>query len=45
MFLDILKNFVGDHNARHGVIKLFEVLQEEKLNRHLLYVHPYNFEK
>ena len=35
---DVLKNLVGADNARRGVIKLFEVLQDEKLNRHLLYV-------
>ncbi|KAK7496497.1 hypothetical protein BaRGS_00012149 [Batillaria attramentaria] len=34
---DTLKNLVGEDNARHGTIKVFEVLQDKTLNKHLLY--------
>ena len=36
--LDILKTLMGDDNARRGVIKSFEVLQNKNLNKHLVYV-------
>ncbi|XP_019377462.1 PREDICTED: sorting nexin-25 isoform X2 [Gavialis gangeticus] len=35
---DALLNLVGQQNARHGVIKVFNALQETKANKHLLYV-------
>ncbi|XP_072857485.2 sorting nexin-25 isoform X1 [Pogona vitticeps] len=35
---DTLQNLVGQQNARHGVIKVFNALQETKANKHLLYV-------
>lgn len=39
MFLsDTLQSLVGQQNARHGVIKVFNALQETKANKHLLYV-------
>lgn len=34
---DTLKNLVGEDNARHGTIKVFEVLQNRTLNKHLFY--------
>lgn len=34
---DTLKNLVGEDNARRGTIKVFEVLQNRTLNKHLLY--------
>ena len=37
-FSDVLTNLVGDHNAKRGAIKTFEVLQEYRLNKHLFYV-------
>ncbi|XP_019739796.1 sorting nexin-25 [Hippocampus comes] len=35
---DALANLVGQQNARHGVIKVFNALQEASANKHLLYV-------
>ena len=35
---DALKNLVGEDNARRGTIKVFEVLQNKRLNKHLIYV-------
>ncbi|KAM4809520.1 sorting nexin-25 isoform 2-T2 [Rhinophrynus dorsalis] len=33
-----LQNLVGQQNARHGIIKVFNALQENRANKHLLYV-------
>ncbi|CAJ0956315.1 unnamed protein product [Ranitomeya imitator] len=33
-----LQNLVGQQNARHGIIKIFNALQENRANKHLLYV-------
>uniref|UniRef100_A0A6I8RF47 Sorting nexin 25 n=1 Tax=Xenopus tropicalis TaxID=8364 RepID=A0A6I8RF47_XENTR len=35
---DALQNLVGQQNARHGIIKVFNALQENRANKHLLYV-------
>uniref|UniRef100_A0A4W3JSQ7 Sorting nexin 25 n=1 Tax=Callorhinchus milii TaxID=7868 RepID=A0A4W3JSQ7_CALMI len=35
---DALQNLVGQQNARHGIIKVFNALQESSANKHLLYV-------
>uniref|UniRef100_A0A3Q3A1G4 Sorting nexin 25 n=1 Tax=Kryptolebias marmoratus TaxID=37003 RepID=A0A3Q3A1G4_KRYMA len=35
---DALANLVGQQNARFGIIKIFNVLQETNANKHLLYV-------
>ncbi|XP_078534166.1 sorting nexin-25 isoform X2 [Lissotriton helveticus] len=35
---DVLQNLVGQQNARHGIIKIFNALQENRANKHLLYV-------
>ncbi|CAG5993045.1 unnamed protein product [Menidia menidia] len=35
---DALTNLVGQQNARYGIIKIFNVLQEASANKHLLYV-------
>ena len=35
---DVVKNLVGEQNAKRGAIKTFEVLQEYRLNKHLFYV-------
>ncbi|XP_043920860.1 sorting nexin-25 [Protopterus annectens] len=35
---DALQNLVGQQNARQGIIKIFNTLQESTANRHLLYV-------
>ncbi|XP_011933456.1 PREDICTED: sorting nexin-25 isoform X2 [Cercocebus atys] len=35
---DTLQSLVGQQNARHGIIKIFNVLQEARANKHLLYV-------
>lgn len=40
---DALANLVGQQNARHGVIKVFNVLQEASANKHLLYVRTLAF--
>ncbi|XP_012936489.1 sorting nexin-25 [Aplysia californica] len=34
---DILRTMVGEDNGRRGIIKIFEVLQNKNLNKHLLY--------
>ncbi|KAK7097610.1 sorting nexin-25-like [Littorina saxatilis] len=34
---DALKTLVGEDNARRGTIKVFEVLQNKTLNKHLIY--------
>ncbi|KAI0217802.1 Sorting nexin-25 [Lamellibrachia satsuma] len=34
---DALKNLVGEDNARHGTIKVFEALQDVRLNKHVFY--------
>lgn len=36
--LDALANLVGQQNARYGIIKIFNALQEANANKHLLYV-------
>ncbi|KAM9143396.1 sorting nexin-25 isoform 5-T5 [Pangshura tecta] len=38
---DTLQSLVGQQNARHGVIKVFNALQETRANKHLLYT-PYH---
>ncbi|XP_060783876.1 sorting nexin-25 isoform X5 [Neoarius graeffei] len=35
---DALQNLVGQQNARYGIIKIFNALQESSANKHLLYV-------
>ncbi|KAL0973934.1 hypothetical protein UPYG_G00213140 [Umbra pygmaea] len=35
---DALQNLVGQQNARYGIIKVFNALQETNANKHLLYV-------
>ncbi|XP_074947352.1 sorting nexin-25 isoform X2 [Phalacrocorax aristotelis] len=35
---DTLQSLVGQQNARHGVVKVFNALQERQANKHLLYV-------
>ncbi|XP_059941799.1 sorting nexin-25 isoform X4 [Mesoplodon densirostris] len=35
---DMLQSLVGQQNARHGIIKIFNALQEKRANKHLLYV-------
>ncbi|XP_078677048.1 sorting nexin-25-like [Branchiostoma floridae x Branchiostoma belcheri] len=35
---DMLQSLVGQQNARRGVIKVFEGLQDKTINKHLLYV-------
>ncbi|XP_051784395.1 sorting nexin-25 [Erpetoichthys calabaricus] len=35
---DALQSLVGQQNARHGIIKVFNALQESSANKHLLYV-------
>ncbi|XP_072262241.1 sorting nexin-25 isoform X2 [Pyxicephalus adspersus] len=35
---DALQNLVGQQNARYGIIKIFNALQENRANKHLLYV-------
>uniref|UniRef100_A0A8C1K9L1 Sorting nexin 25 n=1 Tax=Cyprinus carpio TaxID=7962 RepID=A0A8C1K9L1_CYPCA len=35
---DALQNLVGQQNARYGIIRIFNALQETSANRHLLYV-------
>lgn len=35
---DALINLVGQQNARNGIIKVFNALQETSANKHLLYV-------
>ncbi|XP_008166627.2 sorting nexin-25 isoform X4 [Chrysemys picta bellii] len=35
---DTLQSLVGQQNARHGIIKVFNALQETRANKHLLYV-------
>ncbi|XP_034627159.1 sorting nexin-25 isoform X3 [Trachemys scripta elegans] len=37
---DTLQSLVGQQNARHGIIKVFNALQETRANKHLLYT-PY----
>ncbi|RXM30821.1 Sorting nexin-25 [Acipenser ruthenus] len=34
---DALQSLVGQQNARHGIIKIFNALQETSANKHLLY--------
>ena len=34
----MLQSLVGQQNARHGIIKIFNALQETRANKHLLYV-------
>ncbi|XP_016132964.1 sorting nexin-25-like [Sinocyclocheilus grahami] len=36
--LDALQNLVGQQNARYGIIRIFNALQETSANRHLLYI-------
>lgn len=35
----MLQKFVGEKNSLMGAIKLFELFQNKKLNKHLLYVN------
>ena len=35
---EALKGLVGEHNARRGSIKVFEAMQDVRLNKHLFYV-------
>ncbi|MBN3301739.1 SNX25 protein, partial [Amia calva] len=35
---DALQSLVGQQNARYGIIKIFNALQESSANKHLLYV-------
>lgn len=35
---DALANLVGQQNARFGIIKIFNALQEANANKHLIYV-------
>ncbi|XP_058380973.1 sorting nexin-25 isoform X3 [Diceros bicornis minor] len=35
---DTLQSLVGQQNARHGIIKIFNALQETRANKHLIYV-------
>uniref|UniRef100_A0AAY4B1K2 Sorting nexin 25 n=1 Tax=Denticeps clupeoides TaxID=299321 RepID=A0AAY4B1K2_9TELE len=35
---DALQNLVGQQNARYGIIKIFNALQESSANKHLLYI-------
>ncbi|XP_070455144.1 sorting nexin-25 isoform X2 [Equus przewalskii] len=35
---DALQSLVGQQNARHGIIKIFNALQETRANKHLIYV-------
>ncbi|XP_065098291.1 sorting nexin-25 [Paramisgurnus dabryanus] len=35
---DALQNLVGQQNARYGIIKIFNALQEARANKHLLYI-------
>ncbi|XP_037666626.1 sorting nexin-25-like [Choloepus didactylus] len=35
---DVLQSLVGQQNARHGIIKIFNALQEARANKHLLFV-------
>uniref|UniRef100_A0A8C2XDK6 Sorting nexin 25 n=1 Tax=Cyclopterus lumpus TaxID=8103 RepID=A0A8C2XDK6_CYCLU len=35
---DALANLVGQQNARYGIIKIFNALQEASANKHLIYV-------
>uniref|UniRef100_A0A672GL94 Sorting nexin 25 n=1 Tax=Salarias fasciatus TaxID=181472 RepID=A0A672GL94_SALFA len=35
---DALTNLVGQQNARYGIIKIFNALQEASANKHLLYI-------
>uniref|UniRef100_A0A672QD48 Sorting nexin-25-like n=1 Tax=Sinocyclocheilus grahami TaxID=75366 RepID=A0A672QD48_SINGR len=35
---DALQNLVGQQNARYGIIRIFNALQETSANRHLLYI-------
>ncbi|XP_043310149.1 sorting nexin-25 isoform X3 [Cervus canadensis] len=35
---DMLQSLVGQQNARYGIIKIFNALQETRANKHLLYV-------
>ncbi|KAG7250889.1 hypothetical protein CRUP_031518 [Coryphaenoides rupestris] len=35
---EALANLVGQQNARFGIIKIFNALQETNANKHLLYV-------
>lgn len=37
-FSDMLQSLVGQQNARYGIIKIFNALQEKRANKHLLYV-------
>ena len=34
---DIVNQLLGDKNARRGVLKVFEALQDERLNKQLFY--------
>ena len=35
---ETLQRLVGEKNAQNGVIKMFEMFQDKKLNKHLIYV-------
>ena len=36
--LDALQKLVGEKNAQKGTIKLFDTLQNKKLNKHFIFV-------
>ena len=41
---DALKNLFGDKNTRQGTIKMFEALQDIRLNKHLFYVSIFHID-
>jgi hypothetical protein len=40
---EILSNLVGQQSARRGALKVFDALQESKLNKQLFYVSDIEF--
>jgi hypothetical protein len=43
VFTDAVKTLVGEENKRRGTIKMFEVLQDTRLNKQLFYVSDLSF--
>jgi hypothetical protein len=43
VFTDAVKTLVGEENKRRGTIKMFEVLQDTRLNKQLFYVSNLSF--
>ena len=35
---EALNSFVGQENAKRGILKVFHALQDKRLNKHLVYV-------